>query len=440
MISSFIRKGSSAGKWTAVLLLSVWVFSIPTQIHSQIQRFPKPEFESGHVVPTPTTPHPRQDIYEYLDVAVLIIALSLASYLALKKRSRNGIFMLTLFSLLYFGFWRKGCVCAIGSIQNISLALFDQTYVIPITVIAFFTIPLLFTLFFGRTFCAAVCPLGAIQDVVILKPVKMASWLQKVLGFIPHIYLGLAVLLAAYGADFIICRYDPFVGLFRFDAHFPMLLFGAVLLIGGIFIARPYCRFLCPYGLILNWISRLSKHHLTITPTDCIRCRLCEDSCPFGAILLPTPEKAPEARSVERKRLVVLLTILPVLVIGGAMMGSRLHTPLSQIHNTVQLAERIRLEEQGKVQDTVLQSETFEQSGEPEEQLYNDAASIKNRFIKGSTYFGGFIGLAFGITLIGLSVRRRRRDYIPDRGTCLSCGRCFAYCPVGKKESKEDEK
>ncbi len=440
MISDLIRQDRVTRKWTAVLLLSILVCSIPTQIQSQIQRFPKPEFESGHVVPTPTTPHPRQDVFEYIDVAVLIIALSTASYLALKKRSRNGIFLLSLFSLLYFGFWRKGCVCAIGSIQNVSLALFDQTYVIPVTVIAFFTIPLLFTLFFGRTFCAAVCPLGAIQDVVILKPLKIPLWLQKVLGFIPHIYLGLAVLLATYGADFIICRYDPFVGLFRFDASFPMLLFGAVLLIGGIFVARPYCRFLCPYGLILNWISRLSKHHVTITPTDCIQCRLCEDSCPFGAILPPTPEKAPEARSVEHKRLAILLALLPVLVIGGAYLGFRLHTPLSQIHNTVQLAERVRLEELGKVQDTVLQSETFQESGKPVEQLYSEAALIKNRFKKGSTYSGGFIGLMFGMTLIGLSIRRKRRDYIPDRATCISCGRCFAYCPVGKKESKKDEK
>ncbi|MCJ7812568.1 4Fe-4S binding protein, partial [bacterium] len=209
MIFSDRQQNHSMRKWATFFLLCILIYSIPYQLFSQIQRFPKPEFESGYVVPTPTTPHPRQDIYEYLDVAVLIIALSLASYLALKKRSRNGIFLLTLFSLLYFGFWRKGCVCAIGSIQNISMAVFDHTYIIPITVIAFFTIPLLFTLFFGRTFCAAVCPLGMIQDVVILKPMKIPPWLQKVLGFIPHIYLGLAVLLAAYGADFIICRYDP---------------------------------------------------------------------------------------------------------------------------------------------------------------------------------------------------------------------------------------
>ncbi len=428
------------GKWLTIIFLSIFIYLIPIYLFPQVQRFPKPEFESGHIVPTPTTPQPRQDIYEYLDVVILIVALGLASYFALHKRSRNGIFILTIFSLLYFGFWRKGCVCAIGSIQNIVLSLFDHTYVIPITVIAFFTIPLLFTLFFGRTFCSSVCPLGAIQDVVILKPLKMAPWLQKVLGLLPYIYLGLAVFLAAYGADFIICRYDPFVGFFRFGASFPLLLFGSFLLITGIFIGRPYCRFLCPYGLLLNWISRLSKYHVTITPTECIQCRLCENSCPFGAILIPTPEKAPEARAIERKRLAILLTILPILIIAGAYLGSHLHVPLSQIDNTVQLAERVRLEELGKIQDTILESETFQQSGKSIEQLYSEATSIKNQFKKGSVLFGGFIGLAFGSTLISLSIRRKQKDYIPDRGTCFSCGRCFSYCPVEKKKSSELKK
>ena len=106
---------------------------------------------------------------------------------------------------------------------------------------------------------------------------------------IPYIYLGLAVLMAATGLSFIICQLDPFVGFFRLNAHFEMLVFGGLLLALGMFVARPYCRFICPYGVLLGWLSRFSKFHVTITPTDCIQCRLCEDSCPFDAILKPEP-------------------------------------------------------------------------------------------------------------------------------------------------------
>jgi NosR/NirI family transcriptional regulator, nitrous oxide reductase regulator len=33
------------------------------------------------------------------------------------------------------------------------------------------------------------------------------------------------------------------------------------------------------------------------------------------------------------------------------------------------------------------------------------------------------------VKLIHLSLRRRRTDYQPDRAACVSCGRCFWYCP-----------
>jgi len=104
--------------------------------------------------------------------------------------------------------------------------LFNPAYVIPVSVIVFFVVPLVFALFYGRTFCAAVCPLGAIQDAFILKPTSVPEWLASLLGVFPYVYLGLAVLFAATGAGFIICQYDPFIGFFRFGADFNMVIFG----------------------------------------------------------------------------------------------------------------------------------------------------------------------------------------------------------------------
>ena len=42
---------------------------------------------------------------------------------------------------------------------------------------------------------------------------------------------------------------------------------------------------------------------------------------------------------------------------------------------------------------------------------------------------GAWIGLVIGVKLIHLSIRRRRTEYEPDRANCVSCGRCFWYCP-----------
>src|SRR4030042_5014913 len=121
------------------------------------QRFPKPEFETGYTLPSPTTPEPRSISLEYFDVIILVAVLILASFLILKYRSRKGIFWLSLFSMVYFGFYRDGCICAIGAIQNVALSISDPNYTISLTALSFFLVPMVATLFFGRTFCAAAC-------------------------------------------------------------------------------------------------------------------------------------------------------------------------------------------------------------------------------------------------------------------------------------------
>jgi len=406
-----------------------------------VERFPPPDFvETDHVLPTPTTPGPRQDIYEYIDVAVLLAALGLASYLVLKKRSRRAILALMIFSLLYFGFWRLGCVCAVGSPQNITLSIFDAEYVVPITVVAFFLLPLVFTLFFGRTFCAAVCPLGAVQDLVLVHPVKVPVWAENALRLFAYIYLGAAILFAATGSAFIICRYDPFISIFRLSGSLNILILGGCLLLIGVFVGRPYCRFLCPYGVILRNLSRLSKWRVTITPDECVRCRLCEDACPFGAIKKPTAKWPRKEYHIAKKRLALLLPLLPVLVISGGWAGSSIKSVTSRAHETVRLAERIYQEESGEVEGTTDASAGFRATGQEISELYEEASNVRAQFGLGGWILGGFIGLVIGIKLIGLSVWRQRTDYEADRAGCLACGRCFEYCPrehVRLKKAKE---
>lgn len=405
---------------------------------SQTIRFPPPEFESGYELPNTTIPGPRSGIYEYIDTIVLLAALGLSSLLVLKKRSRRSIFFLMVFSLIYFGFWRKGCVCPIGAIQNVVLSFFDSGYSVPIVVLIFFLSPLIFTIFFGRTFCAAVCPLGAIQDIILLRPVSVPRWAENALRLLAYIYLGAAVLFAATGSAFVICRYDPFVSFFRLSGNVNILIFGVCFLIIGMFVGRPYCRFICPYGVILRQLSRISKWRVTITPDDCIKCRLCEDSCPFGAIREPVERWPKKEYSRARTRLALLLVLLPVLVFLGGWAGSNLKMVTSRMHATVRLAERIRLEETGKVRGTTDASDAFRATGAETADLYDEASNIRSRFGLGGWLLGGFTGLVVGLKLIGVSVWRQRQDYEADKASCLSCGRCFEYCPREHLRRKED--
>ncbi len=395
------------------------------------QRFPPPDFSPGYTLPpTEVQGAPaRDDLRGYIDAAVLLGALALASYLALGRRSRNGLVLLSLFSLAYFGFYRHGCVCPIGAIQNVTLALVDARYTLPLAVVVFFALPLVFTLFFGRTFCAAVCPLGAIQDLVVVSPIALPPWLARTLGLVPFVYLGAAVLLVVMGSTFLICRYDPFVGFFRLSAGLDLAVFGACLLLVGIFVGRPYCRFLCPYGAILGLLSRVSRARVRITPKDCVNCRLCEDSCPFGAITTPSPQ-TPARRSAGKTALAITLLVLPLLLLAGGVVGRALGPAFARTHATVCLAERVWLEEGGKVEGTTNESDAFRATGRPADELYLAAAALKARFDTGSTVLGAFVGLVIGATLLGVSLRRRRTDYDADPALCVACGRCYRYCPV----------
>lgn len=279
----------------ALCLLAAAAVLAPGQAAAQ-RRFPAPQFEAPYEMPETAWPAARAMSREVVDVAVLFVALGVAAYIALKARSRRAMFVLSVLALAYFGFYRRGCVCPIGAIQNVTAGLALPGYVVPVTVALFFALPLVFALLFGRVFCSGVCPLGAIQEVVLIKPVRVPQWLDRTLGVVPFLYLGAAVMFTVTDTLWIICRYDPFVAFFRLGGDFPMLIAGGVVLISSAFIGRPYCRWLCPYGVpLLGTVSRVSWRRTSITPDECVNCTLCHKACPYGAIEPKTPEGVHEA-------------------------------------------------------------------------------------------------------------------------------------------------
>ncbi len=122
--------------------------------------FPTPGLRDGLQLPRDHPTSARCLLDGDAGRAVLVLALELATYFIYRKRSRGWVFALTIGCLAYFGFYRQGCICAIGAIQNVALTIFDHDYALPLTALLFFVLPLVFSLFFGRVFCSGVCPLG----------------------------------------------------------------------------------------------------------------------------------------------------------------------------------------------------------------------------------------------------------------------------------------
>jgi ferredoxin len=396
------------------------------------QRFPPPDFESGYHIPTATTPPGHGMLLQYADVAILALCLGVAVWLIYQRRSRRGIFWLSLLSLGYFGFYRKGCICPIGSPQNIACGLLNPEYAVPVSVIAFFALPLVASLFAGRAFCSAVCPHGALQDLVLLKPVKLPQWLEQGLSTVPFLLLGGGIACAASGIGFLICRIDPFVPLFRLSGTSTMITLGFLTLALGTVVGRPYCRFLCPYGAMLKLGSSVSKWRVTITPNECTKCRLCENSCPYGAIREPSPDDfAGKPVERERRRLGWLVIALPILALSCAWAGYVLAPAAASLHPTVALAERYVRFQQHPTPLGVMTPESLSlaRAQENPQATLDAAEAVRKRFRVVTALFGAWVGVVLGVKLISLSPQRKRLDYEPDRGACFACARCFADCP-----------
>jgi NosR/NirI family nitrous oxide reductase transcriptional regulator len=241
----------------------------------------------GYVTPQVQHPRPRAVFWQVADVVLLALALAVTAWLALWRRRRGGLVAVSAVCLAYFGFFREGCVCPIGATQNVAVALVDPHYAVPYYVIGVFVLPLAAALLFGRIFCSGVCPLGAIQELVTLRAVAVPAKLDKALGALKWAYLGVAVYYAVLPVaqrDFLICRFDPFVGLFRFTGAAWLLAVGGAFLVAGVFVGRPYCRWLCPYGALLSAFSRYAWRSFSITPDRELDCGLCQAACPYGAI------------------------------------------------------------------------------------------------------------------------------------------------------------
>lgn len=401
------------------------------------QNYPRPEFTQGETFPPLTTPPPRAEVFVWVDMAVLAAMLLLAAFLVIRQRQRSPLLWLSVFGVVYFGFYRRGCVCSVGAIQNVAAALGGTGYELPLAVGVFFLLPLLAAVFFGRVFCSGVCPLGAAQELVLLRPLKVPAWLDGVLSLLPFFYLGGAVLFAVKLSSFIVCRYDPFVLFYRLGGSVLMLVIGVLVLLLSTVVGRPYCRYACPYGVLLRWLSPLSAWRAQITRKECVNCTLCDQSCPYGAIRPPTPPNERFDRRSGRRQLLWLLVVLPAIVAAAAVL-MRLSSPmLARVDPTVRLAERVYLEEKGLVQGTTEATEAWANRGILNGVLYAQAAKLQKWYDTGSWYFGAWIGLVFGVRLVGTVLRRRRETYQIDVGSCFGCGRCFSACPLDRGVAPE---
>ena len=420
-------------KWFAKLLMSFLPLAAAAE-----SRFPQPQFDTGHTVPQAVHPAFVELVPPWADVLILAAALAVSVLLVRKVRSRRWILAFSLVCLAWFGFVKHGCICPVGAVQNVAVAAWTGGG-LPWFVAALFALPLLTALLYGRVFCAAVCPLGALQELFIIRPLRVPRALDAVLRLVPLAVLSVGLVYAVNGAGYVICRTDPFVGFFRRSAPLPMLLTGLAVLLLGMVLARPYCRYFCPYGVLLEGCSRLAWKRVDVTNATCINCRLCVGVCPVGAIEVPRDVLSDLARTHRFRRFMRVLLLVPVVLAGCVGAGWFAGAYVARPHPDVELVERLALTSAAE-EGLNPEVDAFKRSGQSRAQVETRAAATVVRFREGCAGAGAFIGIVIVLRLLGLTQLSRRSVHGADRVRCVACGRCFAACPKNAKRDSMPEK
>lgn len=194
-------------------------------------------------------------------------------------------------SLIYLGFVTGGCPSPIGSVQQIPIFFSSIVQGKALDWVVVFIVPILFTVFFGRVYCGGVCPFGGVQEFVHKAGTKLKLNVQiqpgadRILKNIRYIFLvGLFILAIVTGTAWL-CRFDPFAALFNFNWTTITIMASVIMLITSFIISRPFCRYICPYGILLALVSRAALvFKMKKLITWCKNCTVCEKSCPTGAI------------------------------------------------------------------------------------------------------------------------------------------------------------
>ena len=114
---------------------------------------------------------------------------------------------------------------------------------------------------FGKKnyYCTNVCPCGAIQDIAA--KTKNKKWrlsinmVKRLNAFRKFLFAALLVLtLAGVGLEWM--DYEVFTAFIFQSASAVVLVLGCVFLVLSFFVARPYCRFVCPTGTLFRVIER----------------------------------------------------------------------------------------------------------------------------------------------------------------------------------------
>lgn len=201
-------------------------------------------------------------------------------------RKTRVFFMLG--GLLFFGFYLGGCPCPIMGIFKFFQFVRGDIGALPILI---WTAGILFlTYFMGKSWCGWLCPIGALQEFIHKPGLSKSVKNRKLLGFLRIARIMIVTFLSLFvlitGVN-LLSRLDPFkpvFNLFYGGAETAVWVAVALVVLSAPVIYRPFCKTICPLGLLMGFVSRIPGARRIHIGDTCKDCHRCEKDCPADAI------------------------------------------------------------------------------------------------------------------------------------------------------------
>jgi polyferredoxin len=158
-----------------------------------------------------------------------------------------------------------------------------------ITSLGLFT---LFSLLGSKLICSWGCQLGTLQESIFNIPVfkrKRKLQVPFALSLALRIVLFVLFFLLLFGIalgvkNFVLFHQINYFKIYNWDLA-PFALYSLpILVLASLFIYRPFCQLVCPFGLYAWLLENLAVNRIKIIEDRCIQCKACVKSCPTKAM------------------------------------------------------------------------------------------------------------------------------------------------------------
>ncbi|MFA5403637.1 MAG: 4Fe-4S binding protein [Ignavibacteria bacterium] len=166
----------------------------------------------------------------------------------------------------------------------------------PAGLLIFFAIVLM-SFLIGKSFCSWFCPVGFLSEMLgdvgeklFKRKIKLPKFLDYPLRSIKYLLLAFLVytvffmmnefaLKAFLDSSYNIVADIKMYYFFAKISRFSLIVIGILFLLSIIF-RNFWCRYLCPYGALLGFISLFSPNKIKRISGSCINCKACTKVCP----------------------------------------------------------------------------------------------------------------------------------------------------------------